>query len=168
MLSKDEIERLLTHRYVSDEDLLGLGRGAVPILIDIYQNDRSEWREGRRRMALYTLGLLGGRKAVDFLIATAEDPAEEGWLRKAAIRSLGYTKDPRSINFLEATLRHPEYDFQKSAVLGLTHSDASKAQKILKGLETSGDSRLGDKVAQIAEAQQNALEAEDVPGSLKA
>jgi HEAT repeat protein len=167
MLSKNEIEKLLSHRYVSDEDFLRLGRDAVPILIDIFQNDRSEWRDARRRMALHALGLLGGDRAADFLIATAEDSGEEGWLRKAAIRSSGYTNHPRSFDFLKATLEHADYDFRKSAALALTHSTDPRAAEILETLQESGEPRLSEKLSQIAEAQQSALEAEDLPRSEK-
>ena len=88
--SKREIENLISRTNVSDDDLRQLGSGAVPILIDVFLHDTTEWNDNKRRMALHALGLLGSKRAVEFLIATAENAEEEDWLRRAAVRSLGY------------------------------------------------------------------------------
>ena len=161
MLAKTEIESMLSRSSISDADFVRLGPGAVPVLIDVFHNDRSERRDGRRRMALHALGLLGGDQAVDFLIATAEDPEEEAWLRSAAVRSLGYANHPKSLDFLKATLRHPEYDFRKSAVLALTHSTDPEALAVLETVKESGEPRLAEKLSRIAEEQQGRFETAD-------
>jgi HEAT repeat protein len=142
MASREEIETLLVRTDVSDEELRQLGRRAVRVLIDIFRQDGSELRDRRRRMALHTLGLLGGKAAVEHLIATAEDAGEEGWLRRAALRSLGLAEDPRAVKYLRSRLDAEDFGVRKSAVLGLGVSPRPAARQALEEVRNSDDPRL--------------------------
>jgi HEAT repeat protein len=142
MASRQEIEALLTRRVISDGELRALGQSAVPVLIDIFLHDTSEWNDGKRRMALHTLGLLGNKRAVEFLIATAENADEEDWLRTAAVRSLGYANHDKALAYLESTLNHEDYDFKKSAVMALSHSTGPEARELLEKAHSDDDERI--------------------------
>ena len=142
MASRQEIEDLLTRRVISDDELRQLGKSAVPVLIDIFLHDTSEWNDGKRRMALHALGLLGGKRAVEFLIATAENAEEEDWLRTAAVRSLGYTGHDKALAYLESTLNYEDFDFRKSAVMALSHSTCPEAHQLLEKAHTDEDERI--------------------------
>jgi HEAT repeat protein len=142
MASRQEIEALLTRRVISDDELRELGQSAVPVLIDIFLHDTSEWNDGKRRMALHVLGLLGNERAVEFLIATAENIDEEDWLRTAAVRSLGYASHDKALAYLESTLNHEDYDFKKSAVMALSHSTGPEARELLEKAHADDDERI--------------------------
>jgi HEAT repeat protein len=147
MASRAEIEDLLLRTDITDDDLRRLGSGAVPVLIDIFLHDTTEWNDNKRRMALHTLGLLGNERAVEFLIATAGNTDEEDWLRKAAIRSLGYAGHRKALDYLGSLLDHPDYDFKKSALMALAHSPNPESDRLIE--QATGDERLCRQVARL-------------------
>lgn len=155
MASRAEIETLLVRTDVPDEELRRLKRRAVPVLMKIFREDGSELRDRRRRMALHTLGLLGGDAAVEFLIATAEDAGEEGWLRRVALRSLGLAKDPRAVEYLRSRLDAEDFGVRKSAVLGLGSSPGPAARQALQEVRNSGDPRLARQAERPEEKEGN-------------
>lgn len=153
MASRQEIEDLLTRRIVTDDELRQLGQPAVPILIDIFQHDTNE---GRRRMALHALGLLGNKRAVEFLIATAENTDEEDWLRTAAVRSLGYAGRDQAFTYLESALDHEDFDFRKSALMALSHSDEPEALPLLEKAQADDDERISERAGKLLDERSEA------------
>jgi HEAT repeat protein len=149
MASRQEIEALLTRRIVTDDELRQLGQSAVPVLIDVFLHDTSEWNDGKRRMALHALGLLGNKRAVEFLIATAENADEEAWLRTAAVRSLGYARRDEALAYLESALNHEDFDFRKSAVMALSHSGEPEARQLLEKAHADDDERIRERAGRL-------------------
>lgn len=146
MASRQEIEDLLIRRIVTDDELRRLGQSSVPVLIDIFRHDTNE---GRRRMALHALGLLGNKQAVEFLIATADDADEEDWLRTAAVRSLGYTGRDQALAYLESALDHEDFDFRKSALMALSHSEEPEARPLLEKAQADDDERISERAGRL-------------------
>ena len=156
MTSKQEIESLLVRRIVTDDELRQLGQPAVPILIDIFLHDTSGSRDLKRRMALHYLGLLGGEQAVEFLVTTAENADEEDWLRTAAVRSLGYAAGDRALAYLESALDHEDFDFRKSALMALSHSDEPEARPLLEKAQADDDERISEHAGKLLDERNGA------------
>lgn len=153
MASKPDIETLLTRRVISDDEIRQLGQSAVPVLIDIFLHDTSHWRDKKRRMALHALGLLGSKRAVEFLITTAENADEEDWLRTAAVRSLGYASQDKALAYLESTLNHEDYDFKKSAVMALSHSTGPEVRQLLEKAHADDDERIREHADKLLDGE---------------
>ena len=85
----ERVSELVSRERFSDAQVRRLGPRAVPHLIEVFQTASGDLANRQRRKALHALGVLGTEEAVDFLIATAENDAVEGWLQSAAVRSLG-------------------------------------------------------------------------------
>lgn len=156
MVSKQAVEDLLTRRVVTDDEIRQLGPSAVPVLIDIFLHDASESRDLKRRMALHYLGLLGGEQAVEFLITTAENANEEDWLRTAAVRSMGYARSDRTFAYLESALDHEDFDFRKSALMALGHSDEPEARPLLEKAQEDDDARISEHAGKLLDERRGA------------
>jgi HEAT repeat protein len=126
MSLRKTIDDLLSRESVENREILQLGDGAVPLLIEAFETASGELKDRKRRRALHALGVLDEEHGVDFLIATAENPEVEKWLRRAAVRSLQFTQDPKALGFLESLLEHEESGFRKNAALALGHPPASE------------------------------------------
>lgn len=156
MASKQEIEALLTKRITTDDELRRLGPSDVPILIDIFLHDTTDWNDEKRRMALHYLGLLGTKQAVEFLIATAENADEEDWLRTAAVRSLGYAGSDQALAYLESALDHEDFDFRKSALMALSHSNEPEARPLLEKAQANDDERISEHAGKLLDERSEA------------
>ena len=154
MASRQEIEGSLLRTNVTNDDLRRLGHGAVPVLIDIFLHDSTEWKDNKRRMSLHALGLLGDERAVEFLIATAENTDEEDWLRKAAVRSLGFAEHRKAIDYLGAMLDHPDFGFKQSAVTALGHSSNPESDRLLEKAKTIDDERIQRQIVRAEAGKQ--------------
>jgi HEAT repeat protein len=156
VVSKQAVEDLLTRRVVTDDEIRQLGPSAVPVLIDIFLHDTSGSRDLKRRMALHYLGLLGGEQAAGFLIATAENADEEDWLRTAAVRSLGYAGSAQSLVYLESALDNEDFDFRKSALMALSHSDEPEALPLLEKAKADDDERISEHAGKLLDERSEA------------
>jgi HEAT repeat protein len=157
-----QIEEMVAQEDLPDEEILGWGGEAVPILIEVFEQATGDLRDRMRRRALHALGVLGTDEAVDFLIRTAENPAVEGWLRRGAIRSLGYTGQPRAMDFLATALQDANFGVRSSAVMALGHADDARALARLEEAQSSDpDERIRRRSAR---ALQGEPEVEDEHG----
>ncbi len=149
---QQEVEDLILREHFSDHDVVRLGPSAVPILITAFETASGSLRDRRRRRSLGALGILGTEQAVDFLIATSEDAAVEGWLRRAAVRSLGPARQPRAVAHLESLLEHPEIGVRNSAVMALGRSSDPAARRALERVrKTDADARIRRRSGQLIE-----------------
>ena len=129
---KERTRELVTRERFADAQVRRLGPGAVPHLIEIFQTASGDLGNRQRRRALHALGVLSTDEAVDFLIATAENDDVEGWLQRAAVRSLGPARQPRAVAYLTSLLEQPDLSRRDSAVMALGHSDDPQATRALE------------------------------------
>lgn len=83
--------------YAPEQKLVGMGEKVVPILNEVIKENKQMisqiyQKEGIRHNAIYILGRIGGKEAVDSLIAIARSPYEDDDTRAYAILSLGMNK----------------------------------------------------------------------------
>lgn len=139
----DRVRELVSRERFTDAQVRRLGPGAVPHLIEVFQTASGDLANRQRRKSLHALGVLGTDQAVDFLIATAENDAVEGWLQRAAVRSLGPARQPRAIAYLTSLLEKPDLGNRDNAVMALGHSDDPQATRALQQAAASDpDERL--------------------------
>jgi HEAT repeat protein len=139
----DWVRELVSRERVADTQVRRLGPGAVPHLIEVFQTASGDFADRQRRKALHALGVLGTDEAVDFLIATAENEAVEGWLQRAAVRSLGPARQPRAIAYLTSLLEKPDLGNRDNAIMALGHSDDPQATRALeRAVASEPDERI--------------------------
>ena len=139
----DRVRELVSRERFADAQVRRLGQGAVPHLIEVFRTASGDLANRQRRKALHALGVLGTDQAVDFLIATAENDAIEGWLQRAAVRSLGPARQPRAVAYLTSLLEQPDLSRRDSAVMALGHSDDPQATRALeRAVASEPDERI--------------------------
>lgn len=154
---RERVRELVTRERVADAEVRRLGARAVPHLIEVFQTASGELGNRQRRLALYALGVLGTDEAVDFLIATAEDDAVEGWLQRAAVRSLGPAEQPRAVAYLTSLLERADLSNRQSAAMALEHSGDPRAIRALEEAAASDpDERIRQRVRKsLAETERD-------------
>jgi len=95
------IKYLLSRRDRQD-DLVALGKDAVPVLVEMLQSENT-WQAVR---AAEALGKIRNPQAVEPLMVALEDSPSE--LQHAAAQALGNIKDPRAVQALIACLKKEE------------------------------------------------------------
>ena len=137
------VRELVGRERISDAQVRRLGPEAVPHLIEVFQRASGDLADRQRRKALHALGVLGTDEAVDFLIATAENDTVEGWLRRAAVRSLGSARQPGAVAYLTSLLEKPDLGDRDNAIMALGHSDDPQATRALQqAVASDPDERL--------------------------
>jgi HEAT repeat protein len=126
-----KIEALFTQLAIKNEEIRALGPEAVPVLIQLFDQETSENQEWKRRVILSALGVLGSDAAVTFLIQTAENGEVAGWLRRKAVEALGRTRHPDALVYLIGLTIHPHARVRDAAVLALGYFDDPTAQRAL-------------------------------------
>lgn len=140
---RHQAEQLVVLEHVEPGDFRALGPDGVPALIELFETATGDVRDRIRRRALYGLGVIGTRPAVEFLVTTAENDAVEEWLRHAAVRSLEPDTEPAALAYLVAMLDSSDFNVRKSAVLALGRSDATAARQRLAAVrDDDPDERL--------------------------
>ncbi len=142
---RERASELVSRERFSDAEVRRLGPRAVPHLIEIFQTASGDLGNRQRRRALHALGVLGTEEAVDFLISTAENDAVEGWLQRAAVRSLGPAEQPRAVEYLTSLLEDPDLSNRDNAAMALGHSDDPRA---VRALEKTAASDPDDRIRQ--------------------
>jgi HEAT repeat protein len=124
--------KLVSRERFSDAEVRRLGPEGVPHLIDIFQTASGDLANRQRRKALHALGVLGTEEAVEFLISTAENDEVEGWLRRAAVRSLGPAEQPKAVEYLTSLLQALDLGSRDDATMALGHSEDPRAIRALR------------------------------------
>lgn len=144
---RERAVELVSRERFSDAQVRRLGPRAVPYLIEIFQTASGDLGNRQRRRALHALGVLGTEEAVDFLISTAESDAVEGWLQRAAVRSLGPAEQPRAVEYLTSLLEDQDLGNRDNAAMALGHSENPQAIRALEATAASDpDERIRRRV----------------------
>ena len=142
---RERARELVSRERFSDAEARRLGPGAVPHLVEIFETASGDLANRQRRRTLHALGVLGTEEAVDFLISTAENDAVEGWLRQAAVRSLGPAEQPGAVEYLTSLLDDPDLVNRDNAAMALGRSGDPRA---VRALERAADSDPDERIRQ--------------------
>jgi HEAT repeat protein len=146
---QQRVADLVVQEHFADDDVRQLGPEAVPMLIATFQEAAGALRDRKCSIALHALGILATDAAVQFLIATAENPEVEGWLRRAAVRSLGHAAHAQTLEYLASLLEHPNFSMRDNAVMALRHAATPRALQLLAHVHTADpDERIRRRAAQ--------------------
>ena len=112
-------------------------RQKVPALEEVLKKLKSP-KESERTKATDQLGWLGGKQAVDALIAALNDP--ECYVRWHAASSLGLLHPPEALEALISAAADGEFGKANDNAIGAlgAYNDERSAQQLLKILETGG------------------------------
>ena len=87
--------------YVAENKLVKLGEKAVPVLIEIIEDNRTTTFPDNKYHAIYVLGRIGGEDAVGVLVLVLKSPTEKFENRCYAAQALGRNKkNPKALEAL--------------------------------------------------------------------
>ena len=87
--------------YLAENKLVKLNEKAVPVLIEIIEDNRTTTFPDNKYHAIYILGRIGGENAVDELVSVLKSPTEKFENRCYAAQALGRNKEnPKALEAL--------------------------------------------------------------------
>lgn len=116
-----------------------------PILKTLFQEDD----DVVRGVGVETLGIIGGKAAVEALIKALDDPSDH--VRIVAAKALSRLGDPASTETLISMLQDEDYNYIILAIKGLGNIGNAQAKQALELLEVNSDSSII--IHEIKEAQ---------------